>query len=991
MSSDIFMHDISNPEDEFLWIRSEQDKMIGLLSGEDKKLIQLGRSLHSSERLAAFVAERELKEKIKLVKYLAPYLPLEEQAKLIRSLGKEERHKLIKSLPAKLRQVLSGWRSMKANVRASQEETLFLQFFDTEEKIRLVKYLELAEQEQVFEYMKHSRNQIWLFKSLPEDKQERFFKHLQDSDEKFRYFRSLDPEKRKKLYSAFEAEEKEEPEFKKGGKYIKAQKEKGYSEGKDKYPDEKPVHPEQLHFFQALDSSEQVKLYEELETDDKARVCKALPSEDQSRIFNSLQHAEQIKLLAYLNPAQQLIFFKYLEEEERTELYYELSPTIKRNVFPGLPEDHKYLIQEYLSLKNAQDPQIIFFKSLDDGDQKMLYNFLKEDEQEKLADCLKTPIETEAEVTERGIPTLPTDKTQEWEAQYQAYQNLKGISEQAKFFSDLDGEDSRSLFRKIDKHEQQIELFKALGSEKQIALFTNLDSEEKKKLYKSLPEKALHLLEEYIDSKNKHLEFFIKQSEADQIRLYRSLEEEDKKKLKQHFNQSHIDLFNASRLMEQDAGFLIDHAREDQMLAFSELADRDEQLAFFENLGAEDARFLFINIQDPDLQIDLFKDLTAEKQDRLYRSLQIQDQDKVFVYLKNSREQTSSFHTMKWEEKISFFESLDWETKTELFAVLNPREHTWLLYSQEDQLKLFNGLPNSKQHALLDAMENELDFLREMQSSRKRWEIITNSGEKIEKNLEHFYSYQFHHPRFLQIVVGVLGIAAMLVCLNFTFNFFNKEPVPPIYNKIEGIKRLGEMHLVKQQYESVIPITKQKENRRGDFKKEKLQFLLIAPIEVTGYIDFGGLDLQILKDSVMEITLPEPQISKAYLDFTQTEEFRTEGKFRVFGQYIERMNHKEAYYDIARGINNAKERVRKSAEMEHYIKEETQEKAYTFLRNFGSTLGYRVQFRVETEGPPSPSSAADSTATASSAEKDEEEGFSLLSRLSDFTSSVLNK
>ena len=220
-----------------------------------------------------------------------------------------------------------------------------------------------------------------------------------------------------------------------------------------------------------------------------------------------------------------------------------------------------------------------------------------------------------------------------------------------------------------------------------------------------------------------------------------------------------------------------------------------------------------------------------------------------------------------------------------------------------------------------------------------------------EKNLANFYNYQIFHPRFLQVIVFILGIAGIITCLILTLQFFkSRKPIEPIYTKIEGIKRLGEMHLVKHKYESVIPITKKKE-KRGELKKETLQFLLIAPIEVSGYIDLSKLILTLEKDSLIRIQLPKAKVSKAYLDFSRTEEFRAEGKLKIFGNYIENINHKEAYFDIAKGINEAKARVRTTAEQKHEILKETHFKAETFLRNFVSTIGYRVEFMVEGESP----------------------------------------
>ncbi|MEL6718499.1 MAG: DUF4230 domain-containing protein, partial [Bacteroidota bacterium] len=135
----------------------------------------------------------------------------------------------------------------------------------------------------------------------------------------------------------------------------------------------------------------------------------------------------------------------------------------------------------------------------------------------------------------------------------------------------------------------------------------------------------------------------------------------------------------------------------------------------------------------------------------------------------------------------------------------------------------------------------------------------------------------------------------------------------------------------------------QKEDKKGNAKKEKLEFLLKAPVRVSGYLDFSQIQLSVLQDSLLHIGLPPAQISKAYLDLKRTEEYLVDGKLRVFNRYFENIDHEEVYKDIARGINNNKIDIRKRAKI-NAIEKETLMKAKIFLRNFVSTLGYRVEF-----------------------------------------------
>lgn len=214
----------------------------------------------------------------------------------------------------------------------------------------------------------------------------------------------------------------------------------------------------------------------------------------------------------------------------------------------------------------------------------------------------------------------------------------------------------------------------------------------------------------------------------------------------------------------------------------------------------------------------------------------------------------------------------------------------------------------------------------------------------LEGKTQEFYNYQIWSPQFFNRLILIAGILAIAFCIWSSLDFFKKPvSVDPIHAKIEGIKRLGELHLVEHYYESIIPITKQKEDNDGNAKKEKLKFLLKAPIKVSGYVDFNQIQVSLQADSLLEITLPPTQISKAYLDLKETEEYLVDGRLRIFNRYLQKIDHKEVYEDIARGISESKTKIRDRAKG-NAIEKETQMKAKVFLRNFVSALGYRVEF-----------------------------------------------
>lgn len=240
---------------------------------------------------------------------------------------------------------------------------------------------------------------------------------------------------------------------------------------------------------------------------------------------------------------------------------------------------------------------------------------------------------------------------------------------------------------------------------------------------------------------------------------------------------------------------------------------------------------------------------------------------------------------------------------------------------------------------------------RNLASKSKTTKQQTNPSKNLEERIhalegrtQNFYNYQLWSPQLLNRIILLAVITAVGFCVWASFSFLKKpDAVEPIYTKIEGIKRLGELHLVEHYYESIIPITNLKEDNKGNPKNEKLEFLLKAPVKVSGYLDFSRIQMKVLEDSLVHIELPPAQISEAYLDLKKTEEYMVDGKLRIFKTYFQNIDHEKVYKDIARGINNNKIEIRKRAKVND-IEKETHLKAKIFLRNFVSTLGYRVEF-----------------------------------------------
>ena len=181
------------------------------------------------------------------------------------------------------------------------------------------------------------------------------------------------------------------------------------------------------------------------------------------------------------------------------------------------------------------------------------------------------------------------------------------------------------------------------------------------------------------------------------------------------------------------------------------------------------------------------------------------------------------------------------------------------------------------------------------------------------------------------------------------------RPVDPVFARIEHIKRVRHLRLVRHHYEGLIPVTKPSRND----KPGNLQFLLVAPARIDGYMDLGAMEIDLLPDSLLRVRLPEPQVSEVYLDLETAREYTLAGKGRFFGRRLERADYFEAYDQIRQAVAASQERVRAQA-LENGILTDTRRKAEDYLRHLARGLGYRVSFvpAADTLATPIPDAAA---------------------------------
>ena len=187
------------------------------------------------------------------------------------------------------------------------------------------------------------------------------------------------------------------------------------------------------------------------------------------------------------------------------------------------------------------------------------------------------------------------------------------------------------------------------------------------------------------------------------------------------------------------------------------------------------------------------------------------------------------------------------------------------------------------------------------------------------------------------IAVAMIILGLIIAGYFFIRPLFAKKPIDPAYAKVEAIKRIKDLTLVKHHYESIIPITKG--------KRERLQFLLVAPAQVSGYMDMSKIKFSIEEDSLITVKLPAAELSQTRISLKNTKEYTFQRSFwdHIKSQIDPKSNYLEAYDRIRIALDSARLDVRNRA-IENGILEETEDKAEDYLRNLVNNLGYRVEF-----------------------------------------------
>ncbi|GAB4404342.1 MAG: hypothetical protein OHK0039_04410 [Bacteroidia bacterium] len=196
---------------------------------------------------------------------------------------------------------------------------------------------------------------------------------------------------------------------------------------------------------------------------------------------------------------------------------------------------------------------------------------------------------------------------------------------------------------------------------------------------------------------------------------------------------------------------------------------------------------------------------------------------------------------------------------------------------------------------------------------------------------------QFRNESLLTRAIVVVLAAGVLLAGTYVFMswLFAKEPVNPVYAKIEHIKRVRQLRLVRHRYEGIIPVTKPKDNR--------LEMLLVAPAQIEGYIDLSQMHIEPGADSLLYVYLPASQVSAVQIDLDQCKEYLSPDKVNFMGRRLERSSYFEAYDRIRLALLKTEEQVRLRA-LANGIEQDTRDKAEDYIRNLVQGMGYRVEF-----------------------------------------------
>ncbi|MEM7036795.1 MAG: DUF4230 domain-containing protein [Bacteroidota bacterium] len=126
-----------------------------------------------------------------------------------------------------------------------------------------------------------------------------------------------------------------------------------------------------------------------------------------------------------------------------------------------------------------------------------------------------------------------------------------------------------------------------------------------------------------------------------------------------------------------------------------------------------------------------------------------------------------------------------------------------------------------------------------------------------------------------------------------------------------------------------------------------MQFFMIAPATIFGYVDFSDLKFDILQDSIIAVLEPRPRTSRVDININTTREYKLK-RNQLAVESPNGKSYQEAFDAIQEALLKAEKDVKTRADS-NGIRQETIARAKTFLRNTIVPLGYTVRFESADE------------------------------------------
>jgi hypothetical protein len=184
------------------------------------------------------------------------------------------------------------------------------------------------------------------------------------------------------------------------------------------------------------------------------------------------------------------------------------------------------------------------------------------------------------------------------------------------------------------------------------------------------------------------------------------------------------------------------------------------------------------------------------------------------------------------------------------------------------------------------------------------------------------------------LVILVMGLFLISLGIWTVNQFVDRHDPTPLLLHFQGVKEMGEMEFVQLHYNEIVPVTT---------KEGHLELLLNVPAKVTGKMDMTQLSYELLKDSILQVTLPPVSISEVEVNLTHvTDEFSKNSKLHVFLSGGGR-SYSHVYDAIMLAIGTTKKGVL-SHSIQDDILEQTDKEARAYLIKISASLGYHIQF-----------------------------------------------